>query len=135
LFPEILTQQGLKSALLAHVAKMDLNARVEGEIGRFDLEVEANVYFCIREALQNASKHAPAAEVLITLSTQDGHLAFSVKDEGPGFDSNNVKKGSGLQNMSDRVEALGGIFEILSAKGRGTDVCGAVPTRALEPSA
>ena len=130
LFPEILTAQGLKSALLAHIAKTDLDARVEGEIGRFGLEVEANVYFCIREALQNASKHAPAAEVLITLSTQDGQLAFSVKDDGPGFDSNKIKTGSGLQNMADRVEALGGTFEIDSASGRGTDVRGKVPARA-----
>ncbi|MEO7804339.1 MAG: sensor histidine kinase, partial [Actinomycetota bacterium] len=107
LFPEILTEQGLKSALLSHIAKMNLNAKVEGEIGRFDLEVEANVYFCVREALQNASKHAPAAEVLITLSAQDDHLAFSVKDAGPGFDVRRIRMGSGLQNMADRVEALG----------------------------
>ncbi|MEO7803232.1 MAG: ATP-binding protein, partial [Actinomycetota bacterium] len=130
LFPEILTEQGLRSALLSHIAKMNLNARVEGEIGRFDLEIEANVYFCIREALQNASKHAPAAEVLIALSAQDDHLAFSVKDEGPGFDVRSIRMGSGLQNMADRVEALGGTFEIVSAPGLGTDVRGQVPSRA-----
>ncbi|MEO7803231.1 MAG: sensor histidine kinase [Actinomycetota bacterium] len=132
LFPEILTQQGLKSALLAHIAKMGLSARVDGEIGRFDLEIEANVYFCIREALQNASKHAPAAPVLITLSAQDDHLAFSVKDDGPGFDVGSIRMGSGLQNMADRVEALGGVFEIVSSP-RGTDVRGHVPARTLEP--
>ena len=132
LFPEILTDQGLKSALLAHIAKMDLNARVEGEIGRFDLEVEANVYFCIREALQNASKHAPAAEVLITLSAQDGQLAFSVKDEGPGFDAGSIRMGSGLQNMADRVEALGGTFEINSAPGKGTSINGRISAAPAE---
>ena len=126
LFPEILTEQGLKSALLSHIAKMNLDARVDGEIGRFDLEVEANVYFCIREALQNASKHAPAAEVLITLSAQDGQLAFSVRDEGPGFDVTQVKCGSGLQNMADRVEAIGGSFEIISKPGHGTLAKGSV---------
>ena len=127
LFPEILTEQGLKSALLAHIAKMDLKARVDGEIGRFNLELEANVYFCIREALQNASKHAPGAPLVITLEDKDRELSFTVKDEGQGFDVSVVKLGSGLQNMRDRVEALGGDFQIRSSPGVGTSVEAKVP--------
>lgn len=127
LFPEILTEQGLKSALLAHIAKMDLKARVDGEIGRFNLELEANVYFCIREALQNASKHAPGAPLLITLEDKNRELSFTVKDEGQGFDVSVVKLGSGLQNMRDRVEALAGDFQIRSSPGVGTSVEAKVP--------
>lgn len=129
LFPEILTEQGLKSALESHIAKMDLSATVTGEIGRFDLEIEANVYFCIREALQNASKHAPGAQIVVSLAYDDGQLVFSVKDEGPGFVPDQVKTGSGLQNMRDRIEARGGHLEISSVPGRGTGVTGTVPVR------
>ena len=135
LFPQVLTDRGLVAALESHIAKMDLDATVRGEPLRLDPEVETNVYFCIREALQNASKHAPGASIVITLSTDDDHFAFSVKDEGPGFDTNKVKTGSGLQNMADRVDALGGVFNIQSAAGRGTDVRGQVPTKTLEPVA
>ncbi|MEO7819426.1 MAG: ATP-binding protein, partial [Actinomycetota bacterium] len=74
-------------------------------------------------------KHAPTAEVLITLSAQDDHLSFSVKDDGPGFDVGSIRMGSGLQSMADRVEALGGTFDIMTT-GRGTDVRGKVPSRA-----
>jgi len=132
LFPRVLTDSGLVAALDSHIAKTGLNATVRGKPSRLDLEIEANVYFCIREALQNASKHAPGASILVTLSTENNHFAFSVKDDGPGFETGNIKTGSGLQNMSDRMEALGGTFEIDSAPDRGTNVRGHVPARALE---
>lgn len=134
LFPEVLTEQGLKSALESHIAKMDLDATVVGEIGRFDLEIEANVYFCIREALQNASKHAPGAPIVVSVDYDDGELVFSVKDEGPGFDTSKVKTGSGLQNMADRVEALGGFFQIASSPRKGTSVTGRLPATRLAGS-
>lgn len=132
LFPEILTEQGLKSALLSHVSKMKLNATVEGVIGRFDRDIEANLYFCIREALQNASKHAPGASIVVSLNSDVDELSFSVKDEGPGFDPTTVKMGSGLQNMDDRLEALGGGARIESAPGAGTTVTLSLPAREAE---
>lgn len=62
---------------------------------------------------------------------EEGQLAFSVKDEGPGFDLEKVKLGSGLQNMADRVEALGGVFETASSPGKGTIVAGRLPAKRL----
>ncbi|MEO7804341.1 MAG: sensor histidine kinase [Actinomycetota bacterium] len=127
LFPEVLTDSGLVAALESHIAKTGLNATVQGESSRFDLEIEANVYFCIREALQNASKHAPSASILITLLTENDDFAFSVKDDGPGFDLDSAGGGSGLQNMRDRIEALGGTLGVESRPGTGTSVVGSVP--------
>lgn len=133
LFPQILGERGLVAGVESHAQKSGSRARVIDEIGgaRFDLEVEVNVYFVIREALQNASKHAPGAPITITLAERGGLLDFSVKDEGPGFDANKVRLGSGLQNMADRVEALGGAFEIDSSPGTGTKLTGHIPAHEL----
>jgi signal transduction histidine kinase len=136
IFPPLLADQGLVAAIQAHISKMQIEARVEayGMDGvRFAPDVEANIYFCIREALQNASKHAPGAPVIIRLNAENDHLSFVVADRGPGFDPASVHASSGLQNMRDRVEAIGGAFEISAAAGRGTEVRGSIPARAMEP--
>jgi signal transduction histidine kinase len=55
---------------------------------------------------------------------------FEIADDGRGFDSAATPRGSGLQNMRDRLEALGGHLEIRSAPGEGTVVAGRVPVQA-----
>ena len=130
LFPPLLVDSGLVAALRAHVAKTGLEAELDaGSLGatRFDPKVEAAVYFCCREALQNASKHAPGSRVSVSLVTEDGWLTFSVSDTGPGFDPGTVAEGSGLRNLKDRLEALGGHLQVRSAPGQGTTVAGHVP--------
>ena len=136
LFPPTLAERGLVAAVRAHVTKAGLPGTVE-EQGvadvRFDLNAEAAIYFCIREALQNASKHAPGLPVAIELARPpDGDtLSFSVTDQGPGFDPATVVRGSGLQNMVDRIEALGGTLEFVCDVGAGTSVRGRVPLEEL----
>ena len=58
--------------------------------------VEAAVYFCCLEALQNVAKHAPGARVTIRLAAADGELRFTVADDGPGFDPAAAARGAGL---------------------------------------
>jgi len=55
------------------------------------------------------------------------HLTFAVSDDGAGFDVVAALQGTGLQGMTDRVEAVGGRLEVDSAPGRGTTVTGAIP--------
>ena len=131
LFPPTLAEQGVAAAVRAHVTKTGMPVTVEDEAAvglRFDLNDEAAVYFCIREALQNASKHAPGLPIVVRLAAEDdGALSFSVTDQGPGFDPASVVRGSGLQNMVDRIDALGGRLEFKFEPGAGTSVCGWVP--------
>ena len=93
------------------------------------MEVEAAAYFCILEAMQNAAKYSGGAGVAVRLARDDGSLVFSVADDGRGFDPAATPPGSGLTNMRDRLEALGGSVEVRSHPGVGTDVSGWIPLR------
>jgi signal transduction histidine kinase len=94
---------------------------------RYPIEVEAAVYFCVLEALQNAAKYAGASSIAVTIAERDGGLSFEVGDDGAGFDDGSVVRGSGLQNMHDRLSTLGGKLQVIGSPGRGTRVVGWVP--------
>jgi signal transduction histidine kinase len=103
---------------------------VEAEgIGRYPEQVEAAVYFCCLEALQNAAKHAgEGAEAMITVSEEEGALLFEVRDNGAGFDlASRAHEGHGFVNMGDRVGAIGGSISVESAPGEGTAIRGRIP--------
>jgi signal transduction histidine kinase len=102
-------------------------------VERYSQEIEAGVYFVLLEALQNVTKYAGASKVTLRLSANGEHLAFDAEDDGAGFDPHSAKRGSGLTNMTDRIEALGGTLEVRSAPEKGTSVRGRVPVTALEP--
>jgi signal transduction histidine kinase len=134
IYPPLLSDRGLLQALRAHVRKTASPTRMAASIPdgtRFDPEVEAAVYFCVLEALQNAAKHAPDALVQVRLTLDDGELAFEVSDEGPGFDPMTRTEGTGLQNVADRIAALGGTHEVRSSPATGTTVRGRLPAHAI----
>jgi signal transduction histidine kinase len=131
-YPPLLADQGLAAALQAQARKVPLPVQVEPNgLGRYPAEAEATAYFCVLEALQNVAKYAGASRTVVRLREDDGRLEFSVADNGRGFDMENTTKGTGLQNMIDRVEALGGSIEIASAPGRGTTITGRIPVGAV----
>jgi signal transduction histidine kinase len=131
IYPQLLVDRGLSEGLRAAVSRAPVWARLEaGAIGRYPPEVEATVYFCCLEALQNVGKHAgPDARATLRVWEEQGGLHFEVADDGSGFDPRTEPRGSGLTNMSDRLGALGGRLSVLSAPGDGTRVAGAVPLR------
>jgi signal transduction histidine kinase len=131
IYPQLLVDRGLAEGLRAAASRAPLRARVEtGAIGRYRPEVEATVYFCCVEALQNVAKHAGRdARTTLRVWEEQEALRFEVADDGPGFDPHIEPRGSGLTNMSDRLGALGGRLSVLSARGDGTRVAGAVPLR------
>jgi signal transduction histidine kinase len=133
IYPPVLAEQGLAAALLARTGNLPMQVEVEAvELGRYPLETEAAAYFCCLEALQNVAKYAEASRTVVRVEENEGALTFSVTDDGKGFDRGAGPSGSGLQNMKDRVEALGGSLQIESAPGRGTRVTGRIPVDALE---
>jgi len=90
-------------------------------------DIEATVYFCVLEALQNVQKYGAATIVMVRLRTEDGEVRFEVEDDGAGFRAASARKGSGLTIMEDRLDALGGGLVVDSAPGQGTQLRGHVP--------
>ncbi|MGA7987841.1 MAG: sensor histidine kinase [Candidatus Dormiibacterota bacterium] len=130
IYPPLLADKGLIVALESQARKASLPVRVHANgVGRYAQDVEATVYFCVLEALQNVQKYAGASEVAVRLHQSEGTLAFEVDDDGAGFDAATVRKGAGLTNMSDRLDAVGGSLEVTSQPGAGTSVRGALPAR------
>jgi signal transduction histidine kinase len=132
IYPPLLRDGGLTEALRVAAARSRAQFVTSG-VGRYPEQVEAAVYFCCLEALQNAAKHASGAHVELWLVADEDALQFSVTDGGPGFEVGSAP-GAGLQNMADRVGAVGGSVECRSARGAGTTVAGSVPLpEELEP--
>jgi signal transduction histidine kinase len=130
IYPPLLADQGLGAALEAHARKSPLPVTVRADdTRRYPQDVEAAVYFCCLEALQNVAKYARASRAFVRLTEVDAQLRFVVEDDGVGFPTATTARGSGLQNMTDRVEALGGAIEVLSKPASGTTVSGSVPLR------
>jgi len=129
IYPSLLHECGLRESLRAAARSSPLAVSVRAPgIGRFREEVEVAVYFCCLEALQNVVKHAGRdATAIVSLSRDGPRLCFEVHDTGVGFDPSVDGLGSGVVNMRDRIEAVGGVLEVTGRRGRGTSVRGRVP--------
>ncbi len=128
IYPPLLADSGLGEALRAAANRSPLPVGVTAEgIGRYTPEIEAAVYFCCLEALQNAAKHAPQARVEVRVWEESGGLLFSVSDDGPGFDPDAARGGHGFVNMADRLGAIGGTVRWESQPGLGAQVLGTIP--------
>ncbi len=125
-YPAALSAHGLRDAVRAAAAESPLPVHVDVKgAARYSDAVEAAVYFCCLEAMQNAAKHAPGSHVRMMLELGTD-LRFEVSDDGPGFDIESSDR-RGLHNMRDRVSALGGRLEVVSAPGTGTRIRGWLP--------
>jgi signal transduction histidine kinase len=130
IYPPLLVSGGLAQALpaVAAHAPVPVQLNLQG-LGRYPASIEAALYFCCSEALQNAAKHGgPATTVTITAHADDRKLALTISDTGRGFDPATI--GTGLTNMTDRLSAVGGHLAIDTAPGRGTRVTAAIATPA-----
>jgi signal transduction histidine kinase len=128
-YPAVLVDHGLASALTSVAGRSPVPVRVETVLpGRFAPAIEAAVYFCCLEAIQNAAKHAGVgARVTVSVRAHAGRVGFEIRDDGVGFEVHDVRGGHGLTNLRDRVAAVGGDVHVASGHGAGTTVRGDVP--------
>jgi signal transduction histidine kinase len=131
IYPPLLASEGLGAAMVAAARRAVIPTQVHADgIGRYAPELEAAVYFCCLEALQNAGKYAGDGASATVGIRQDGDtLAFEVADTGAGFDLTAHPGGAGMTNLMDRVGAVGGTLRVDSKPGRGTTVSGTIPLR------
>jgi signal transduction histidine kinase len=124
--PAILTQGGLAAALrnLAHrcTVPVELDERIDAQLPD---DVQVAAYYFLSEALTNVAKHARATAVHVYVTTDDGTLKLTVRDDGVGGAA--LGRGSGLVGLEDRVEALGGKIAVSSPAGYGTSVVMKLP--------
>src|SRR5829696_2725177 len=128
--PSVLTVYGLAHALTGLAGRSAIPIRVvEMPPTRVDPAAEATAYFVISEAVTNARKHANATAIDVRATASEGLLRIEIVDDGSGGASE--RAGSGLQGLRDRVEAIGGSFEIESTEGRGTRILAVLPATAV----
>ncbi|HEU5216243.1 MAG TPA: histidine kinase [Gaiellaceae bacterium] len=128
IYPPLLQDRGLSAALANAARGAAIATRVEvTALRRFDPEVEATVYFCCLEALQNAGKHAKGSRATVRVWEEAGALLFEVGDNGVGLGPEYTRRGAGVTNMRDRLGAIGGDLRFESGHGRGTRVIGTIP--------
>jgi signal transduction histidine kinase len=134
IYPPLLMDRGLPEALRAAANRAVLPTDVAADVGRYEPEVEAAVYFCCLEAMQNAGKYAgEGSRITVTVSASDDELSFEVADDGAGFDATNAARtGHGFVNMADRLGAIGGVLDVDSAPSQGTRIRGRIAQRARE---
>jgi signal transduction histidine kinase len=117
--PSILTEGGLSPALKALGRRSPVRVKLDmGFEQRLPDHVEVAAYYTVSEALTNASKHANATRVWVSLRVEDDVLLLSVRDDGVG--GADFNRGSGLTGLRDRIEALEGRIQIESPSGSGT---------------
>ena len=94
---------------------------------------DVTIFRVVQEALNNVRKHASAYHVDVILEYNEDYVAVNIKDDGIGFDLNNIKgdnreRGNlGLVTMKERTEMIGGDFEIKSGQGEGTGISMRLP--------
>ena len=128
IYPPLLRDRGLAEALrtASNRAVLDTEVVADG-VGRYSSEVEAAVYFCCLEAMQNAGKHAgDGSEVTVSVNQTNDELVFEIADNGAGFEPSTVIESHGFENMRDRLGAVAGQLEILSSVGHGSRVVGRI---------
>ena len=131
IYPPILADRGLRAALDSQARKATIPVSIEADaLERYTPDVEATVYFCVLEALQNTQKYAGASRAIVRIGFADGSLRFEVEDDGTGIDPVSVRKGTGLTNVADRLDALGGRLDIDARPGHGCRLIGSLPAAA-----
>jgi signal transduction histidine kinase len=124
--PAILSRGGLGPALrtLARRSPIPVELDITADT-RLPEPIEVAAYYVASEALANATKHAQASRVDVSLATRDRSLLLSIRDNGVG--GADPARGSGLVGLTDRVEALGGSIRVRSRPGDGTHITAELP--------
>jgi signal transduction histidine kinase len=133
--PSLLDHFGLATALRAYVESACAKAGVQADIrlpeegDPIPKDKAITLFRIVQEGLTNIIRHANAKHVTLEVTAGDREYAFTLQDDGGGFDPHRERDGwpHGIMGMQHRVRALGGRFSLESAPGRGTTLRVAVP--------
>jgi signal transduction histidine kinase len=123
--PPVLVQGGIRVAVESLAEQSPVPVDVTVPAGRYPPLLEATAYFVVCEALANVAKHAGATAAHVNIDHADGCLVVQVVDDGVG--GADVKGGTGLTGLADRVAAVEGQLRIDSSRGCGTRIRAELP--------
>ncbi|MCL2502431.1 MAG: tetratricopeptide repeat protein, partial [Bacteroidales bacterium] len=124
LMPDSLARFGLKTAVgdFCNVLP-NVSFSWYGNDTRLEPKIETMIYRTLYELVNNSLKHARASQILVQIIQEPARIAFTVQDNGCGFDPSAVLQGTGLQNIRTRVASFGGIMNMVSSdEGTETNV-------------
>ena len=150
LHPPLLDESGLECALpwfvngFAKRSEIDVDLKLDAKVGRLDAEMENTLFRAVQESLSNVHRHAESSRASVRLWREDSLVILEVQDYGKGMRGQSLSgerqgkldwsggvlgarnggalPGVGIAGMRERVEQLGGKFEVMSAPGRGTKI-------------
>ena len=125
LHPVALRERGLGQALASLCQASDVPIEVDVHEGPLPLPVARGAYFVAAESLANAARHAQATKIDVRIARDGDTLVVEVRDDGVG--GADLAGGTGLLGLADRVDVLGGRFEVDSPAGGGTLVRARLP--------
>ncbi|WP_241959344.1 sensor histidine kinase, partial [Vibrio cyclitrophicus] len=128
--PSSLDDIGLEAALSSLLLDFQAHSGIEVETlfstqpGQLKSEAATTLYRVVQESLNNIEKHAQATKVTVIAQQIGNVLQLLIQDNGVGFNTYKAmeKRGIGLRNMRERVEFIGGDFELMSEIGFGTEI-------------
>lgn len=137
--PSLLDDLGLLAAVRWYLdrqtIRLGFTAQLQADPPEMQLapDMETTCFRIIQEAVTNVARHGQARRIEVVLRQQDGRLELSVRDDGAGFDVQEMKKHAGLGvslgllGMQERAQLLGGRLEIDSLPGKGTEIRAVFP--------
>ena len=123
LMPSSLSSEGLRIAV-SEFCRSVPHARFSwyGSDRRIDPKMELVIYRIAYELVNNAMKHSGASHIVVQIVRDNDRIAFTVQDNGRGFDPRKTPDGMGMSNIRNLVASYGGRLDIGSAKGEGTEI-------------
>lgn len=125
LHPRILTAAGLAAALQHLASQSQVHVDLVVDVDRFPEAIEAAVYFVAAEGLANIAKHARASRASVAIRSLGDKVTVEILDNGVG--GADLGAGTGLRGLADRVEALGGKFDVDGSHRPGTRLVAEIP--------
>jgi PAS domain S-box-containing protein len=133
LMPSVLNDFGLADAVqnlcsvMSQNTQIEIDAEIDLSSKRFTPQVEIGVFRIAQEVINNALKYSEADTIKVQLYEEDSQIHLEIADNGKGFDSNEITRGNGLANLSQRANLLNGSLLIDANVGLGCKVIATIP--------
>ena len=128
--PSLLDDMGLGAAIEWQLIEFEKRSGIKTEFQNLEKELELSdaaktgLFRIVQESLTNTGRYSNAKKAIVSLAINENHILMSIKDDGIGFELEKLayKKTLGIVGMRERCIILGGVLEIISSVGAGTEV-------------